>query len=76
MYPICQRRNMDVEAIVAELEAERDRLNRAITALRDRERGPERQVRSGKGGKRHLSAAARKKISQAQKKRWAARKRA
>ena len=65
---------MDVEAIVAALEAERDRLNLAITALRDKERGPGRQVSAGKGGRRRLSAAARKKISQAQKKRWAARK--
>jgi len=67
---------MDVEAIVAALEAERDRLNLAIRALRNKEGGPGRQASSGKGGRRRLSAAARKKISQAQKKRWAARKKA
>jgi hypothetical protein len=54
------------ERIIAELEAERDRLDAAITALRDSAR---------KGKRRRLSVAARKRISDAQKKRWAASKR-
>jgi hypothetical protein len=48
-----KRGNVDTAAIIAELEAERDRLT--------------------SGRKRHLSAAARKRISEAMKKRWAER---
>lgn len=61
---------MDTERIIAELEAERSRLEAAITAL---QRG---RARTGRGGRRRLSAAARKRISEGMKKRWAARKRA
>lgn len=62
---------MDTQSIVAELEAERDRLNTAIEALQGR-----RMTASGKpdGRRRHLSAAARKRIGEAMKKRWAERK--
>jgi hypothetical protein len=62
--------------MVAELEAERDRLNSAIEALQG-SRGT-RLTTSGKpdGRRRHLSAAARRKIGEAMKKRWAERKRA
>lgn len=67
---------MDTATIIEALEAERDRLNAAITALRGRKRGPGRPPALSKGSvKRHLSASARKRISDAMKKRWAARKR-
>jgi exonuclease VII small subunit len=59
---------LDTEAIIAELEAERDRLDEAIAALRTG------KGRARRKGRRPLSAAARKRISEAQKKRWAARK--
>lgn len=62
---------MDTQAIIAALEAERDRLNQAITALQRRPGGasskPDRR-------RRRLSAAARKRIGLAMKKRWAERK--
>ena len=68
---------MPTEHILTLLIAERDRLNRAIEALQ----GP--TTRSGrplpaiesnatKPKKRHVSAAARRKMAAAQKKRWAA----
>jgi len=59
--------------ILAALEAERDRLNNAISALQ----GGQRRRPAGKatnGRKRHLSAAARRRIGEAMKKRWAERK--
>jgi hypothetical protein len=73
-----KRRNVETAAIIAELEAERDRLNIAINALQGstRRRGKGRIAASPNNGrKRHLSAAARKRISEAMKKRWAARRR-
>jgi hypothetical protein len=68
---------MDTQQIISELEAERDRLDQAITALRGsiggrRGPGPGR----GRRGRRHLSVAAKKRISEMMKKRWAERKRA
>jgi hypothetical protein len=61
---------MNTEEIIASLEQQRDRLNQAIAALTNhtgrRGRPP---------GKHHtLSAAARRKIGAAMKKRWAERK--
>ena len=67
---------MDTEAIIKELEAERTRLDEAITALRGSKRGAGRPTGSTNGRKRKLSPAARKRISEAMKKRWATRKRA
>jgi hypothetical protein len=67
---------MDTEAIIKELEAERARLEQAITALRGRNLGVGRTIGSTNGRKRRLSPAARKRISEAMKKRWAARKKA
>lgn len=63
---------MDTASIVAALEAERDRLDQAIAALQGR---PGATV-PGKANrrKRPMSAAARKRISEAQKKRWTTRK--
>ena len=67
---------MNTQSIITELEAERDRLNSAISVLRGS------QIRNltlsgkpdGRRRKRILSAAARLKIGQAMKKRWAERK--
>jgi hypothetical protein len=57
---------MNTDAIITALKNERDRLNEAITALN----GASRRGRPP-GKKRHLSAAAKRKISLAQEKRWA-----
>lgn len=67
---------MDTQQIITELEAERDRLEQAISALRGSLQG--RRFASGRGrrGRRHLSAAAKRRISEMMKKRWAERKRA
>jgi len=66
---------MDTQQIISELEAERDRLDQAISALRGSmsgRRGPGR----GRRGRRHLSPAAKRRISEMMKKRWAERKKA
>jgi hypothetical protein len=69
---------VDTAAIIEELEAERDRLDSALAALKGSATGRARGRTAGStpinGRKRHMSAAARKRISDAQKKRWAARK--
>lgn len=72
---------MDVQAILLALRDERNRLETAISALEGlrvkAKRGPGRH----KGGypsvakRRHASAAARKRISEMMKQRWAERKR-
>ena len=67
---------MDTQAIIAELEAERARLTQAIAALQGDQRRPGRPARTtyimnGRRGQRRLSAAARKKIAEAAKRRWA-----
>jgi hypothetical protein len=66
---------VDIESIIAELEAQRDRLAEAIAALQDGRSGrvPARN-KVGNGRKRHLTAAQRKRIGAAMKKRWAERK--
>jgi hypothetical protein len=66
---------MDTQQIISELEAERDRLEQAIAALRGslRARG---SAGRGRRGRRRLSAAAKRRISEMMKKRWAERKRA
>jgi hypothetical protein len=66
---------LDIREIISELEAERDRIIQAITALQG-VRKPytnRRKVSSaiGSGGPRRLSAAARKRISDSARKRWA-----
>jgi hypothetical protein len=67
---ICDGRSifLDTQQIIADLEAERDRLDKAIAALQ----GCGRR----KSKRRTMLAEARRKISIAQKKRWAAQKRA
>jgi len=56
----------DLGAVLAQLKAERSKLDRAITALSDVVGGS-----AGGRGKRILSAAARKRIADAQRARWA-----
>jgi len=69
---------MDTQQIISELEAERDRLEEAISALRGSlgRRAYGVAGRGGRRGRRRLSAAAKKRISEQMKKRWAERKRA
>jgi hypothetical protein len=67
---------LNTQSIIAELEAERDRLDSAIKALQGYQRGPGRPAGKPDGRKRTLSAAARKRIGEAMKKRWAERKKA
>jgi nuclear transport factor 2 (NTF2) superfamily protein len=68
--------SLDTASIIAELEAERDRLYSALAALRGRQ--AKRLTLSGKPDgrrrKRALSAAARRKIALGMKRRWAERK--
>jgi len=60
---------MNTAAILSQLKAERERIDKAIAALEGLEsRGTAKQPRR----RRRLSAAARKRISEAAKKRWAA----
>lgn len=68
---------MDTQQIISELESERDRLEQAISALRG-SMGRRGVSAMGKGrrGRRRLSAAAKRRISEMMKKRWAERKRA
>jgi hypothetical protein len=71
---------MDRGQILEELEAQRDRLDSAIAALQGNRRNTGRgkvtaTPTNGRKG-RHMSAAARKKISDAQKARWAKQKKA
>jgi len=69
---------MDTQQIISELEAERDRLEQAISALRGSITGRRTTAGFGRGrrGRRRLSAAAKRRISEMMKKRWAERKRA
>jgi hypothetical protein len=60
---------MNRTEIIARLENERDRLSEAIEALT----GGARR-RPGRPSGRRLSAAARRRISEGMKRRWAARK--
>src|SRR5271157_4514342 len=71
---------MDIQAIVSDLKAERKRIDQAISALegltsvssprRVRPRKAKQAAASGKK-RRGMGAAARKRISEAMKKRWA-----
>jgi len=64
------------EDILSLLIAERDKLNRAIAALKGVGRGGRRPGRPPKaaGGRKGMSAAARKRQSQRMKAYWAARR--
>jgi hypothetical protein len=70
---------VNLQQVVAELKAERDQINSAIAAIEGLTTGRRRAGRPPgstnapkKRGRRRMSAAARKRISQIQKKRWAA----
>ena len=65
---------MDTQAILEALESQLENITQAIAALRGAEatRGKQHPAHGNKG--RHLSPAARKRISAAMKKRWAERK--
>ncbi len=81
---------MDIKSILTELKAERTRIDRAITALEalngvTRESGKPKggtsfefgaNVSKDRGGRRKMSAAGRRKISEMMKSRWAARRKA
>ena len=66
---------MNIQQILADLKSERDRIDAAIQALEGGRigRGPGRPVGSGKK-RRTMSPAARKRISEMMKIRWAERK--
>jgi hypothetical protein len=72
---------MNIQNILADLKAQRDRIDRAIAALEGMGgRGPGRPAGKtaaapARRGRRHMSAAARKRISEMMKLRWAERKR-
>ncbi len=69
---------MDIQSLLSDLKVERNRIDRAISALEGlaaparRGRPPKvTQLAATARNKRHMSAAARKRISDAMKKRWA-----
>ena len=69
---------MDIASVVVALKEQRDRLDQAIAALESVGHGgrrgrPSKAVADSRSG-RHMSAAARKRISEAMKARWAKRK--
>jgi hypothetical protein len=64
---------MDTAQIIEQLEAERDALDAAISALSGTSKGRRRGAAPRKGH-RTMSAEARAKISRAQKARWKAQK--
>jgi hypothetical protein len=74
---------MDIQNILGDLRRERERLDKAIAALEGLGGAPRRRGRpvgsvnapSAKRVKRHMSPAARKRISEMMKQRWAERKR-
>jgi hypothetical protein len=75
--------NVEVKKIIVELDEQITRLKEARSLLAGVETGPKRRGRppgkstgKGNGRKRHLSAEGRKRISEALKRRWAARRKA
>lgn len=69
---------MDIQQIVSALRDEKDRLEQAISALEGGNGRRSRGLGNGRRGRRRrrLSAAAKRRISEMMKKRWAERKRA
>jgi hypothetical protein len=65
---------MDTKSILSRLKAERNRINQAISALEALGSDSQSMATPAKArrGRRRLSASARKRISEAAKKRWAA----
>jgi hypothetical protein len=76
LFTINQEVNLDTTQILHDLKAERNRIDQAIAALEGSstgERGRPRSTTVAKTSKpkRRMSAAGRKSISEATKKRWA-----
>src|SRR5208283_438601 len=77
-----RKESMDIQNLVSVLKAERDRIEHAISTLAGltsssarRGRPPKaKQTAPAPKQRRGMSAAARKRISEAMKKRWAAKK--
>jgi len=69
IFPYVESRKQmaDLSAVVAQLKAERAKLDKAIAVLS----GLDGRSSGGRGGTRKLSAAARAKIAAAQRARWA-----
>ena len=67
---------MDIKTIVAELESERDRLEQALAALQKVPRRISRKASGGHYRQGPMSATRRKRIGEAMKKLWAARRKA
>jgi len=70
---------MDTRTILADLRSELNRLNQAIAALESLDgtvtaATPVAKAAPKRGGRRHMSAAGRKRISEAAKARWAAKR--
>ncbi len=65
---------MDSQQIIVALETERSRIDNAIAALRGKVRTSNRGRNVATPGKRKLSAASKRLISEKMKKRWAERK--
>jgi hypothetical protein len=63
---------MNTLQVIRELEAKRAGLEAAIAALRGLDHASSGRTGNGRRRKRHVSAEARKRMSQAQKRRWAA----
>jgi Spy/CpxP family protein refolding chaperone len=72
---------MDLQRIVSELKKERDHIDRAIVALEGRDTAAKPRKTTStlrvtrKSRKHRLTAEGRKRLSEAMKKRWAARRR-
>jgi hypothetical protein len=62
---------LDIPQIIAELEADQRRLEAALAAL---QRIGRRKAKGKNGRRRKMSAEVRRKMSEAQKRRWAARR--
>jgi len=67
---------MEIDQIVSQLRSQRDAIDRAITALSSGTAHRGRPFGSKNKTRRTMSAAARKRISIAQKARWAAQRKA
>jgi len=68
---------MDIQSILSDLRKEADRIAKAIAAIEGLGSGKRRGRPAGSkstGKRRHMSAAARKRISEMMKLRWAERK--
>ncbi len=66
---------VDIGGVLSELKSERDRLSRAIAALEGIGAAAPRPKAGGTRKRGKITAAGRKRISEAMKKRWAARRR-